>query len=103
MEKLNNWNPWCNDKVVLHSADNNLPVLLSPNAVLALEEGPDYTTVALVDGLFFDVKEKAEEILGFIAEMVEESEKRRQAREEEQRKQYAEMMKEQTQAKPSEG
>jgi len=103
MEKLKNWNAWCNDKVVLHNSDNGLPILLSPNAILGIEESTDSTTIAMVDGIFFDVKEKAEEILGFIAEMVEESEKRRQAREEEQRKQYAEMMKEQTQAKPSEG
>jgi len=102
MEKLKNWNAWCNDKVVLHS-EENLPILLSPNAVLGLQETEVGTEIAMVDGLYFTVTEKVEEILGFIAEMVEESEKRRQAREEAQRAQYAEMMKEQTQAKPSEG
>lgn len=92
MEKLKNWNPWCNDKILLHSSENGLPVLLSPNAILGMEELPDSTQIALVDGLFFEVKEKAEEILEIISSLVAESEARRAAKEAEERKKYEEMM-----------
>lgn len=105
MEKLNNWNAWCNDKIVLHNSDNGLPVLLSPNAVLAIEQtAEDTCTIALVDGMFFDVKGTAEEILGIIGECVAESEARKKAVEEEQRKRYEEAMKaEQAAKEASEG
>lgn len=103
MEKLNNWNAWCNDKVLLHSFDSGLPVLLSPNAVLAVEQAEDHTTIALVDGLYFDVKETAEEFLGLVGELVKESDKRREAQVAAQQEQYKKMMAEQASKKPSEG
>lgn len=99
MEKLTNWNAWCNDKILLHN-EEGFPVLLSPNAVLGIEQTSELTQVALVDGIFFEVKETAEEILAAIGELVTESEARRAAQAEEQRKQYEEMMKVQ---KASEG
>lgn len=100
MEKLANWNAWCNDKIVLHNEEGYV-VLLSPNAVLGLEQTAEgLTQVALVDGIFFEVKENIEDILALIGEQVAESEARRAKQAEEQRKQYAEMMKDQ---KASEG
>ena len=59
MEKLNNWNAWCNDKVLLHS-EEGLPILLSPNAILGLQQTIAGTEIALVDGLYFSVTEKIE-------------------------------------------
>jgi len=91
MEKMNNWNAWCNDKVLLHTCEG-YPVLLSPNAVLGLEGTETSTNIALVDGLYFEVKETVEEILGNIGELIKESEARKAAQAEEQRKQYEEMM-----------
>lgn len=92
MDKLKNWNAWCNDKILLHSSEHGLPVLLSPNAILGMEEMPDATQIALVDGLFFEVKEKAEEILEIISSLIVESEARKAAKEAEERKKYEEMM-----------
>lgn len=92
MEKLNNWNGWCGDKVVLHSSAG-LPIVLSPNAILGLEQTEEGTSVALVDGIFFDVKEDIEEVLKIIGEALDDSNARREAKAEEQRKQYEEMMK----------
>lgn len=105
MEKLNNWNAWCNDKIVLHNSDNGLPMLLSPNAILAIEQtAEDACTVALVDGMFFDVTGTLGEILGIIGECVAESEARKKAFEDEQRKKYEEAMKaEQETKEASEG
>ena len=102
MEKLNNWNAWCNDKVLLHS-EENLPILLSPNAILGLQQTTTSTEIALVDGLYFTVTEKVEDILAAIGELITESEARKAAQAEEQRKQYEEMMKAEQAKKASEG
>lgn len=103
MEKLNNWNGWCGDKIVLHNSAD-YPIILSPNAILGLEETDAGTDIALVDGVYFNAKEKIEEVLAAIGEALEESKARRAAQEEEQRKQYAEMMKTQeAQKETSEG
>lgn len=93
MEKLNNWNAWCNDKVLLHSSEGGFPILVSPNAVLALEQCEGFTQLAVVDGLYFEVKETVEEILSIIGELIVESEARKKAQAEEQRKQYEDMVK----------
>lgn len=102
MEKLNNWNAWCNDKVLLHS-EEDLPILLSPNAILGLQQTTTGTEIALVDGLYFSVTEKIEDILAAIGELITESEARKAAQAEEQRKQYEEMMKAEQAKKASEG
>lgn len=91
MEKLNNWNGWCGDKIVLHNSAD-YPIILSPNAILGLEETDAGTDIAMVDGIYFNAKEKIEEVLAAIGEALEESNARREAKAEEQRKQYAEMM-----------
>lgn len=102
MEKLNNWNAWCNDKVLLHS-EEDLPILLSPNAILGIQQTSAGTEIALVDGLYFTVTEKVEDILAAIGELITESEARKAAQAEEQRKQYEEMMKDEQAKKASEG
>jgi len=102
MEKLNNWNAWCNDKVLLHS-EEDLPILLSPNAILGIQQTSAGTEIALVDGLYFTVTEKVEDILAAIGELITESEARKAAQAEEQRKQYEEMMKAEQAKKASEG
>lgn len=101
MDKLKNWNAWFNDKIILHSSETGKPVVLSPNAVLGLEGNEDYTAVAMVDGIYFEVKEDVETIAGIIGECVDESEARKKAFEEKQRAQYAEMMKQQEATKES--
>ena len=102
MEKLQNWNDWCNDKVVLHT-EAGYPVLLSPNAILGLEAFDKGTTVCCVDGYATDVSETIEEVLGLIKELVAESEARKKAAaeaEEAARKaQYEAYMKAQQEAK----
>ena len=104
MEKLNNWNAWCNDKVLLHN-EEGFPILLSPNAILGIEQAEGNSTdIAMVDGIFFTVKETVEEILALIGELIKESEARRAEQAEEQRKQYEEMQKAaQAEQKASEG
>lgn len=102
MEKLNNWNAWCNDKVLLHS-EEDLPILLSPNAILGIQQTSAGTEIALVDGLYFTVTEKVEDILAAIGDLITESEARKAAQAEEQRKQYEEMMKAEQAKKASEG
>lgn len=103
MEKLNNWNAWCNDKVLLHSSENGLAVLLSPNAILGLEQCEGFSQIAMVDGLYFEVKETVEDILAAIGELITESEARRAAQAEAQKKQYEEMMQAEQAQKASEG
>lgn len=102
MEKLNNWNAWCNDKVLLHS-EEGLPILLSPNAILGIQQTSAGTEIALVDGLYFTATEKVEDILAAIGDLITESEARKAAQAEEQRKQYEEMMKAEQAKKASEG
>lgn len=80
MEKLNNWNDWFNDKIVLHSADDER-VIINLNCIkhLAedLEEGD--TVVYCTEGDIFCVTETVEEIAAMIGELVKESEVRREA------------------------
>lgn len=93
MIKLENWNAWCNDKIVLHNIED-LTCLINLNTVLHLEETPDKTTiVSCTDGVEFEVKESIKDILALVGEIVEESEARRKEAEEAQRAAYAEQMK----------
>lgn len=78
MIKLDNWNNWCNDKIILHN-DEGYPVLVSPNAILGLEAFEKGTSVFCVDGYMTDVTETIEEVLGLIKELVAESEARKKA------------------------
>ena len=100
MEKLQNWNDWCNDKILLHSSENNLPILLSPNATLAVEQCDGFTEVAMVDGLYFEVKETVEEFLSLVGEALKEGAARREAQAKAQEERYKAIMAEQ---KASEG
>ena len=103
MEKLNNWNGWCGDKIVLHNSAD-YPIILSPNAILGLEKTDSGTDISLVDGIYFSVTEDIEEVLGAIGEALKESEDRKAALAEKQRAQYAEMMQQQKDpTKASEG
>jgi len=101
--KLKNWNDWCNDKILLHSDENDLPILLSPNAVLAVEQCTDFTQIAMVDGLYFEVKETVEEFLGLVGEALKESAARKEAQAKAQEEKYKAMMAEQAEQKASEG
>lgn len=93
MIKLDNWNAWCNDKIVLHDIEG-LEVLINLNTVLHLQKTPEGTTVvSCTEGYEFEVKETIVEILSVVSEVIDESEARRKALEDAQRAQYAEQMK----------
>lgn len=90
MKKLNNWNSWCNDKAVFTGTDGE-PIIVSPNALIAIEGTKDYTELYFVEGYCFTVKETPEEILGTIGELIEESKARQEAAAAEARKMYETM------------
>ena len=96
MKKLNNWNDWCNDKVVFTSITGQ-PIVFSPNAIFGFEQTADGSIVYCVDGITLDIQERAEEALAIIGEGVEESkvrqEKKRKEEEEKARKAYEDMQK----------
>lgn len=83
MEKLNNWNDWFNDKIVLHSSDETAKkLIINLNTIKHLEEGDAEIGGACVwctEGDCFCVKETVEEIAAIIGDLVKESEARREA------------------------
>lgn len=80
MEKLNNWNDWFNDKIVLHSLDDEKSII-NLNCIKHLAEDLEggYTVVYCTEGDIFCVQEKIEEIAAMIGELVKEAEARREA------------------------
>lgn len=95
MKTLNNWNDWCNDKIVL-TTEEDKTLLVNLNTIKHLEEALDgCTLVYCTEGECFVVKENVEDILGIVKEVVEETEARHKAAAEAQRKQYEEMYKQQ--------
>lgn len=95
MNKFENWNDWCNDKIVL-TTEEDKTILVNLNTVKHLEEALDGDTlVYCTEGECFVVKESIPTILGIVKEVVEETEARHKAAAEAQRKQYEEMYKQQ--------
>jgi hypothetical protein len=88
MNTLKNWNDWCNDKILLTSADTEKDLIISPNAILGIEGGAESTILHLVDGIIVEAKEDVETILGYISELIVASNARREAAAKAQREQY---------------
>lgn len=91
MKKLKNWNDWCNDKAVFTGCEG-FPILLTPNAILAIEATESGCDINMAEGYCVCVKETLEEVLAIIGERVEEGKKKREEEIARQRQEYAEMM-----------
>lgn len=102
---IENWNDWCNDKVVLTDPADN-PVLINVNTIKHLGTVDSFTAVFCTEGDYFEVKETIPEVLAAIGEGVEETYKRQEERakaEEAARKaQYEAMMQAHQEAKKDE-
>lgn len=90
-KKLETWNDWCNDKLVLTGIDDKT-ILVNINTIKHIAVLDDCTALHCTEGDYFEVKESLTEILEMIGAELQESEQRREAmikaEEERRRAQY---------------
>lgn len=90
-KKLETWNEWCNDKLVLTGPDDKT-ILVNINTIKHIAQLDDCTALHCTEGDYFEVKESMTEILEMIGVELQESEQRREAmikaEEERRRAQY---------------
>lgn len=90
-KKLETWNDWCNDKLVLTTTDGET-ILVNINTIKHMCTLGDYTALHCTEGDYFEVKESMAEILEQIGLELQESEQRKEAmikaEEERRRAQY---------------
>lgn len=81
MEKFNNWNSWCNDKIVVTSKEGDRKALINVNCIMHIEDDVNGTVLFCTDQYSCQVKESIEDILGMISEVLAESKARKEAAE----------------------
>lgn len=90
-KKLETWNDWCNDKLVLTTTDG-FTALVNINTIKHVAQLDDCTALHCTEGDYFEVKESMAEILEQIGLELQESEQRKEAmikaEEERRRAQY---------------
>lgn len=90
-KKLETWNDWCNDKLVLTTTEG-YTILVNINTIKHVSQLEDCTALRCTEGDYFEVKESMTEILEQIGLELQESEQRKEAmikaEEERRRAQY---------------
>lgn len=79
MTKPNNWNDWCNDKIIVTSVEGDRKALINVNCIMHIEDDVNGTILFCTDQYSCQVKESMEDILGMISEVLAESKARKEA------------------------